>query len=181
MNEVTEKQPKMSNAFIYGVNWDGTVLAKGQLTERMAWQMMLTSKRARAQRVIAESYLNRSIEAFRLLSSVTETRTLSSTSAVSQQVLDEQILKTWVGLAATSVQFRRVRSSSYEEGVHFMIFFHTASDGQAIANIYIVSHRELISDDTVKRCASTFFHQLAMKDPKLCPTGFIEQNPYYLK
>lgn len=172
----------LSNSFVYGINWDGTVLLQGQLTARMAWQMMLTAKRIKKNKAVAESYKQRAIDAFQLLEAYEDDPSLSHiTSEAEKLIFEDKILKSWIGVATASSEFKRVKSSSFREGVHFIVIFHKDKEGKTVVNTYIVSNHEFINGQKLKLCAAAYFHQLAMQDPTLVPPSFLEQNPYYIR
>lgn len=182
MSDTTSSNISLSNSYVYGINWDGSILLQGQLTARMAWQMMLTAKRVKKNKAIGSGYKQRAIDGFQLLKAYSDDPSLNpDCSPEAMEKLEDKILRTWISCAASSKEFERVKSASFNEGVHFIVIFHHDHKGEVVVNNYIVSNREFISGQKIKLCAQTYFHQLASLDPTLVPTPFLEENPFYIR
>lgn len=168
MNALQQNTAPLCNAYIYGATWDGQILLQGQLTERMAWEMRLNEKRNRTNKSgIKESYFVRAAASFDLF-------TIHEDSPHDIQHLEDKILKTWIGYAANTKKFKKVKFDHFQTGIHFILFGWKQANGATRIRTSIITHPEHLSQDNMRQAAISFMNNEAVKYPETLPPAFLD-------
>lgn len=172
LNEVPDNMREaLSNTYIYGLDWQGNCLARGQLTHRAIWQMRKMARKYSGSRTTKlEEAKQPARGGFELMMQ------LAGHQSISQQYTP-RVIRAWADYVTYTRQFSFIKSSLFQAGVHLIVFGWYTNAGIMRLRTTIVPHSHMLTEDELKRVASTFIAEESKSFPDLMPSGFcLEEN-----
>lgn len=167
LNNVPERVSEvLSNTFVYGVDWQGNCLARGQLTQRALWQMRKSCRKHSGDRTAKrEEALKPACGGVELMMQ------LAGHENMSHQY-SSRVIRAWADYLTYTRQFSFIRNSTFQSGAHLIIFGWYTKTGTMRLRTTVVPFPRMLTADELKEVAAIFMTDESRNHPEVMPVDF---------